>query len=90
MRFFAILFGTLTAVSLVSISQTHAQGAKSWSSANTHRGKARVQPRRSRRFSQAEIDRLPVRVTRPDNSANLVFDGVPLWAARAFQPARRR
>ncbi|MEL6622599.1 MAG: hypothetical protein AAFY27_00645 [Pseudomonadota bacterium] len=86
MRTFAAVLAAIIAVGLVSVSQAQAQGAKSWS-AQKGSSKSRLAPRR---FSQRDLDRLPVRVTRPDNSGKLIFDGYPLWAARAFQPAQKR
>ena len=38
-----------------------------------------------RRFTQRDYDRLPIRVTRPPNSARYRFQDYPLWAARAFE-----
>ncbi len=45
---------------------------------------------RKRRFTQREIDRLPIRITRPPNTGHYQFQDFPLWAARAFQPVLSR
>ena len=46
--------------------------------------------RKWRRFSRREINRLPIRVTRPPNASHYIHQDFPLWAARAFQPTRNR
>ena len=43
-----------------------------------------------RRFSKREVNRLPIRVTRPPNAGHYTHKDFPLWAARAFQPTLDR
>jgi hypothetical protein len=53
-------------------------------------GKSYLGGPRIRGFSQRDIDRLPVRVTRPPNTGHYIYKDYPYWAARAFQPALDR
>lgn len=39
-----------------------------------------------RRFTKREYDRLPIRITRPDNMRHYVYQNYPAWAAEAMQP----
>lgn len=39
---------------------------------------------------RANVDRLPIRITKPDNARHYKFQDVPLWAARAFEPIQTR
>ena len=53
-------------------------------------GKSYLGHSKRRRFTQRDYDRLPIRITRPPNSAHYIYQDYPLWAARAFQPPNRR
>ena len=57
------------------------QGARHARRYSRHRGR--------RHYSRRDYDNLPVREARPPNSAHLIYDMYPLWAAEAFQPKRR-
>jgi hypothetical protein len=42
------------------------------------------------RFTQRELDTLPIRITQPPDTSHYVYDDYPVWAARAFQPNYNR
>ncbi|MBU2534192.1 MAG: hypothetical protein KKB37_15735 [Alphaproteobacteria bacterium] len=58
-------------------------GSKSY---RGHKHKYAGERHRLRRYSQRDLDRLPISVTRPPGTGHYTFQGYPLWAARAHQP----
>ena len=42
------------------------------------------------RLSTKQRARLPIYYTRPPNTSHYIYKGFPKWAARAFEPAKRR
>lgn len=43
-------------------------------------------PRRG--FTQGEFDRLPIRITKPDNARHYIYQNYPYWAAHAMEPKK--
>ena len=41
-----------------------------------------------RGFTRREFDRLPIRITKPDNARHYIYQDYPYWAAHAFQPKK--
>ena len=40
------------------------------------------------RFTQRELDQLPIRITKPDNMSHYIYQDYPAWAAEAMEPKR--
>ena len=53
-------------------------------------GKSYLGRTHRKRFSKRDIDRLPIRVTRPPNTGHYFYQDYRLWAAHAFQPRQNR
>ena len=74
------------AFSLTALPHASEAGAKK----HRYAGKSYLRQSHRQRLSRRDYDRLPIRITRPPNTAHYTFQDYPHWAARAFQPLRNR
>ncbi|MGF1650816.1 MAG: hypothetical protein ACFCUN_10225 [Hyphomicrobiaceae bacterium] len=76
------IFTLASAAIVVMPTSAEAQAAQSRSAA----AKARASKRAAAR--ELDVNKVAVRVARPELAGAFKFDGYPLWAAEAFEPRR--
>ena len=88
MRTLVLSLVALVAVSATAEAASRHKGKQHWKRGAYVERNYEGSYRSQRRFTKREYDRLPIRITKPDNMRHYVYQDYPAWAAEAMQPKK--